>query len=96
MRRFTVFAAVLLVGGIIGAGIALVFVTSDSSDEYREIREDYDIDDYLQELRDHGYSTWNPGRLWPGSIDPMVTSAKIAPLDAESFAVGNSYYIVNI
>ena len=96
MRRFTVFAAVLLVGGIIGAGIALVFVTSDSSDEYREIREDYDIDDYLQELRDHGYSTWNPGRLWPGSIDPMVTSAEIAPLDAESFAVGNSYYIVNI
>ena len=89
MRRFTVFVAVLLVGGIIGAGIALVFVTSDSSDEYREIREDYDIEDYLQELREHGYSTWNPGRLWPGSIDPC------AGISFDIGCLSNSYYIVN-
>ena len=83
MRRFTVAVAFLLVGSIIGAGVALVFLTSDSSEEYREIWEEYDIDGYIDELKDHGYSVWNPGRLWPGSIDPMVTFTEIPPLDEE-------------
>ena len=95
MRTFTVVVAVLLVGGIIGAGIGIVIYTEDSRKTYEEIQDGYDIPGYLDALEDEGFSIWNPGRLWPGSLDPMVSVKSCTGISFDIGCMSNSYYIVN-
>ncbi len=94
MRRFTVLVSVLIVGSVICAGFTIAALSGDYGDKYRDIKEEYEISEFYETLEDEGFSTWNPGRLWPGSIDPMVSLSGTGIIDIVS-GIGNSYYIVN-
>ena len=80
MRIFTTFAIIAVVGSVIGAGIAIAVLTEDSREAYQEVQDDYDIDGYMGALEDKGFIVWNPGRLWPGSIDPMLSMTNFTSL----------------
>ena len=55
-------------GSIIVSGLAILADSDESNGIRAELYEKYHLDDYFRELAKNGISTWNPGRLWPGSL----------------------------
>jgi hypothetical protein len=91
MRYVTTAVSVAIVAGIILAA-AYVYVEGDDGRQVREeAYEAYDIAGYFDYLEEHGIHTWNPGRLWPGSIDPPRDFAENSVFTSTLLTVSNSY-----
>ena len=95
MRYVTIAVSVAIVAGIVLAAGCL-YVEGEENRQIREqAYEDYDIAGYYDFLEGHGIHMWNPGRLWPGSIDPPMDYTGNSVLASVLQIVGNCYYIAS-
>ncbi len=74
MRRATTLAAVLVVGSILAASAFIFANSQDYNDKKEAIDEEYDVDGYKKALEDAGFSTWDPGRMFPGAFDGVMSA----------------------
>ena len=72
MRYITTVCAASIVVAILACSCCLYVAGEENREERQQAYDDYDIQGYYDELEKRGIHTWNPGRLWPGSIDPSV------------------------
>ncbi len=77
MRRATTVAAVLVVGSILAASAFIFANSQEYNDRKAAIDEEYDVDGYKRALEDAGFSTWDPGRLFPGAFDGVMYAGGI-------------------
>lgn len=81
MRYIISVLAIAIIGSIIVSGLVILADSDEISEIREQLYEKYDIEDYFRELRENGISTWNPGRLWPGSLGSPQAGPYIGDAD---------------